>query len=236
MWPTALGRRAPGAASGSLARVARGTVAGCLLTHRRTSASRAERRAAPHRRGRRVQSRRRPGRDPALLERWDQRSTSGSSSFTEHRCSLPHRYWLTGQLPCAKLPSPRAALELGRRREPRASLRGGHRWAPGPRSSRLPRSTTSTSPTVLPASRRRSAWWTAAPTPAIRWPRPRHGLDLSAACAFEPDPENFRALAAWARGRAGPRTFPLCPWPCAVGARRGRSLPVRAGCGRAGAR
>ena len=45
----------------------------------------------------------------------------------------------------------------------------------------------------------------------------RHGIDLEQACAFEPDPENFRALAAWARDRPASARFPLFLWPCAVG-------------------
>jgi FkbM family methyltransferase len=43
------------------------------------------------------------------------------------------------------------------------------------------------------------------------------GIDVAEACAFEPDPANFRELAAWAKARPASARFPLYLWPCAVG-------------------
>ena len=58
----------------------------------------------------------------------------------------------------------------------------------------------------------------------------RLGLELGDVCAFEPDPENFRALAAWGRGRPAASRFPLSLWPCAVGAASGQ-VRFRSGAG-----
>jgi FkbM family methyltransferase len=45
----------------------------------------------------------------------------------------------------------------------------------------------------------------------------RRGIDLDEVCAFEPDPENFRTLTAWARTRPVSASPALFLWPCAVG-------------------
>jgi FkbM family methyltransferase len=45
----------------------------------------------------------------------------------------------------------------------------------------------------------------------------RHGPVISSVCAFEPDPENFRRLAASARNLGVALGCPIYLWPCGVG-------------------
>jgi FkbM family methyltransferase len=65
----------------------------------------------------------------------------------------------------------------------------------------------------------------------------RAGPPLEAVAAFEPDLENFRKLATWARSRPSTPSLELTLWPCGVGARTGL-IPFCSGLGessRAGA-
>lgn len=47
------------------------------------------------------------------------------------------------------------------------------------------------------------------------------GTRFESVCAFEPDPDNFRALVARAKARTEGQRFPLYLWPCAVGRQSG---------------